>query len=152
MAKIPVRHLKVRDHQNDLFAYHLPIRVYFENTDAGQVVYHSEYIKFLERARTEWLRHLGFVHGNLQTENDIVFVVSELSLQFSKPARLDDLLAVTVRLVELSKVRAVFEQAISRDDDLLVSARVTIACVSAGGLKPKAIPADVAAKMNATLG
>jgi hypothetical protein len=79
--------------QPELFVYAFPVRVYFENTDAGGVVYHSEYLKFLERARTEWLRHLGFEHQSLAREHRTVFVVSAVTAEFAAAARLDDLLA-----------------------------------------------------------
>jgi acyl-CoA thioester hydrolase len=75
--------------QPELFAYSFPVRVYFENTDAGGVVYHAEYLKFLERARTEWLRHLGFDHQGLARDHRVMFVVSAIAMDFMKPARLD---------------------------------------------------------------
>ena len=84
--------------QPELFVYSFPVRVYFENTDAGGVVYHSEYLKFLERARTEWLRHLGFDHQNLARNHGVLFVVTAAAIDFTKPARLDDTVAVSVRL------------------------------------------------------
>jgi len=78
--------------QPELFAYSFPVRVYFENTDAGGVVYHAEYLKFLERARTEWLRHLGYGHQALARNHRVVFVVTQAVADFLKPARLDDIL------------------------------------------------------------
>ena len=94
--------------QPELFTYSFPVRVYFENTDAGGVVYHAEYLKFLERARTEWLRHLGFDHQLLARTHRVVFVVTALAADFAKAARLDDTLAVSVHLESLGKVRCVF--------------------------------------------
>src|SRR5205085_871845 len=89
--------------QPELFAYSFPVRVYFENTDAGGVVYHGEYLKFLERARTEWLRHLGFDHQALARDHRLVLVVTAIAIDFLRPARLDDTLAVSVRLESLGK-------------------------------------------------
>ena len=102
--------------QPELFVYSFPVRVYFENTDAGGVVYHGEYFKFLERARTEWLRHLGFDHQALGRDHGMVFVVTSMAIDFQKAARLDDYLAVSARLESLGKVRCVFTQEIRRDD------------------------------------
>ena len=137
--------------QPELFAYSFPVRVYFENTDAGGVVYHGEYLKFLERARTEWLRHLGFDHQALGREHGMVFVVTALAIDFQKAARLDDNLAVSVRLESLGKVRCVFVQDVRRDDEVLVVARVTVACVTGEGFRPLEIPAALRRKMEASL-
>ncbi len=137
--------------QPELFVYSFPVRVYFENTDAGGVVYHGEYLKFLERARTEWLRHLGFDHQWLARNHRIVFVVSQVAVDFLKPARLDDNVAVSVQLESLGKVRCVFLQEIRREDDLLVRAKVTVACVTGETLKPVEIPEALRRKMQASL-
>ena len=116
--------------QPELFVYSFPVRVYFENTDAGGVVYHAEYLKFLERARTEWLRHLGFDHQALARNHRTQFVVTSLAIDFQKAARLDDMVSVSVRLESLGKVRCVFAQEVRREDEVLVKAKVTVACVS----------------------
>jgi acyl-CoA thioester hydrolase len=137
--------------QPELFAYTFPVRVYFENTDAGGVVYHAEYLKFLERARTEWLRHLGFDHQALARSHNAMFVVTAIALDFVKPARLDDTLAVAVHLESLGKVRCVFMQEIKREDEILVKARVTVACVTDLAMKPVEIPAPLRKKMEAAL-
>ena len=137
--------------QPELFVYSFPVRVYFENTDAGGVVYHSEYLKFLERARTEWLRHLGFDHQGLARDHRAVFVVSAVSADFARAARLDDLLAVSVRLESLGKVRCVFAQEVRRDDEVLVRARVTVACLTCESMKPVEIPDPLRKKMEASL-
>ncbi len=135
--------------QPELFTYSFPVRVYFENTDAGGVVYHSEYLKFLERARTEWLRHLGFDHQALAREYRIVFVVSSISVDFLKPARLDDNLAVSVRLESAARVRCVFEQEIRREDEVLVKGRVSVASLFQETFKPAEIPEPLKRKMEA---
>ena len=137
--------------QPELFVYSFPVRVYFENTDAGGVVYHAEYLKFLERARTEWLRHLGFDHQALARNHRIVFVVTQAVADFLKPARLDDNLAVSVQLESLGKVRCVFQQEIRRDDELLVRAKITVACVTGEHFKPAEIPEALRRKMQASL-
>jgi acyl-CoA thioester hydrolase len=137
--------------QPELFVYSFPVRVYFENTDAGGVVYHGEYLKFLERARTEWLRHLGFDHQALARNHRMVFVVTSLNIDFLKAARLDDTLAVSVRLESLGKVRCVFVQEVRRDDEVLVRARVTVASVAGESFKPVEIPEPLRRKMEASL-
>ena len=137
--------------QPELFVYSFPVRVYFENTDAGGVVYHSEYLKFLERARTEWLRHLGFDHQALARNHRMIFVVTSMAIDFSRAARLDDTLAVSVRLESLGKVRCVFAQEIRRDDEVLVRARVTVASVAGETFKPVEIPQALRRKMEASL-
>ena len=137
--------------QPELFVYSFPVRVYFENTDAGGVVYHAEYLKFLERARTEWLRHLGFDHQALARNHRIVFVVTQAAVDFVKPARLDDSVSVSVQLESLGKVRCVFTQEIRRDDDVLVRAKITVACVTGEHFKPAEIPDALRRKMQASL-
>lgn len=137
--------------QPELFVYSFPVRVYFENTDAGGVVYHGEYFKFLERARTEWLRHLGFGHQALARDHGMVFVVTAMAIDFQKAARLDDNLAVSVRLESLGKVRCVFAQEVRRDDDVIVVAKVTVASLAAESFKPVEIPAALRKKMEASL-
>ena len=137
--------------QPELFVYSFPVRVYFENTDAGGVVYHGEYLKFLERARTEWLRHLGFDHQGLARDHRAIFVVTSLAIDFARPAKLDDMVAVSVRLESLGKVRCVFAQEVRCDDEVLVRAKVTVACVSGEQMKPVEIPAALRRKMEASL-
>jgi acyl-CoA thioester hydrolase len=137
--------------QPELFVYSFPVRVYFENTDAGGVVYHGEYLKFLERARTEWLRHLGFDHQALARSHRVQLVVTALAIDFLKAARLDDNVAVSVRLESLGKVRCVFVQEVRRDDEVLVRAKVTVACVAGESFKPTEIPEPLRKKMEAAL-
>jgi acyl-CoA thioester hydrolase len=137
--------------QPELFAYSFPVRVYYENTDAGGVVYHAEYLKFLERARTEWLRHLGFDHQGLVRTHRVQLIVTYLAVDFAKPARLDDTLAVGVQLESLGKARCVFAQEIRREDDVLARAKVTVACVSGDSMKPTEIPEPLRRKMEAAI-
>jgi len=136
--------------QPELFTYSFPVRVYYENTDAGGVVYHAEYLKFLERARTEWLRHLGFDHQALGRNHKVVFVVSSMAIDFVKPARLDDMVAVSVQLESLGKVRSVFVQEVRREDEVLVKAKVTVACLTVDSFKPVEIPEPLRRKMEAS--
>ena len=137
--------------QPELFVYSFPVRVYFESTDAGGVVYHGEYFKFLERARTEWLRHLGFDHQALARNHGMIFVVTSMAVDFLKAARLDDTLAVSVRLESLGKVRCVFVQEVRREDEVLVKAKVTVASLTAEAFKPTEIPEALRRKMEASL-
>ncbi len=122
-----------------------PIRVYWEDTDAGGVVYHASYLRFLERARSEYLRHLGIEQETLRKDNGVVFVVRDIAIGFLKPARLDDLLDVTVALTERRPASLVFEQKILRTADglPLAEARVRAACVDAAAFRPRPIPDDL---------
>jgi tol-pal system-associated acyl-CoA thioesterase len=135
--------------QPELFSYSFPVRVYYENTDAGGVVYHAEYLRFLERARTEWLRHLGFDHQGLARDHRVSLVVTALAVDFVKPARLDETIFVGVQLESLGKARCVFAQEIRREDELLVRAKVTVACVAFESMKPAEIPEALRRKMEA---
>jgi acyl-CoA thioester hydrolase len=136
--------------QTPLFSFDFPQRVYFEDTDAGGVVYHAQYIKFLERARTEWLRYLGFTNSDLERKYKMLFVVSEIAVEFVKPARLDDAINISVSIENLGRVRVMFHQEIRRGEDTLVKARVTVATVAAETFKPIEIPTDVRKKMEAS--
>lgn len=126
----------------DLHTFSFPIRVYWEDTDAGGVVYHAAYVCFLERARTEWLRALGVSQHSLRECDDVVFAVRGMQLDFLAPARLDDALDVEVRIVEVGRASMVFVQRIVRATDarVLIEARVRVACLSASAFKPRALP------------
>ena len=120
--------------------FSLPTRVYWEDTDAGGVVYHAQYLAFLERARTEWLRAQGLGQEALRAEHDLVFVVRDMQIDFRKPAKLDDLLDVRAELRECRKASFVFAQSILRDGAVLVTATVRAAAVRASAFTPVAIP------------
>ncbi|UXI67671.1 tol-pal system-associated acyl-CoA thioesterase [Tahibacter amnicola] len=122
-----------------------PIRVYWEDTDAGGVTYHASYLRFLERARSEFLRARGIEQERLRADNSVVFVVRDLTIGFLKPARLDDVLRVTVALTERRGASLVFQQQILREADasLLVQARVRAACLDAIRFRPRPIPDDL---------
>jgi tol-pal system-associated acyl-CoA thioesterase len=120
-----------------------PVRVYYEDTDAGGVVYHSQYLNFMERARTEWLRASGFVQSVLKQELQVLFVVHSMQIQFKKPARLDDDLKVVSQLIEMGRGSFSCQQQIMRDDVILLEAQVKVACVDADSFKPTGIPARI---------
>ena len=118
----------------------LPVRVYIEDTDAGGIVYYVNYLKFMERARTEYLRTLGYQHYALADEN-FQFVVHSANVQYRHPARIDDALQVTARLEKLGKATLLFDQQVLRGNTLLCQAAIKVACVTADTLKPTGIPA-----------
>jgi acyl-CoA thioester hydrolase len=120
--------------------FSLPVRVYWEDTDAGGVVYHAQYLAFLERARSEWLRSLGRDQELLRREHDLVFAVRAMQVDFRAPARLDDLLEATVALRECRNASMVFAQEVRRDGGLLLSASVRVACLAASSFRPRALP------------
>jgi acyl-CoA thioester hydrolase len=115
--------------------------VYWEDTDGGGVVYYANYLKFLERARTEWLRALGFVQTELAKDPGIVFVVASLTIDYRRPARLDDALLVTCDYEPDGAACMRFAQRIARGDDTLVEASVRVACLDAASFRPKRLPA-----------
>lgn len=119
-------------------AFSLPIRIYIEDTDAAGIVYYVNYLKFMERARTEYLRHIGFGHY-LLTE-DYLFVVRKVQIDYKQPAKMDDLLQVTARIIKQGKASLQFEQCLYRNDSLLCAAIIDIACVHQQSLKPCALP------------
>jgi acyl-CoA thioester hydrolase len=121
--------------------FSLPIRVYFQDTDAGGVVYHASYVNFLERARTEWLRECyGYSNAGLMREFGMVFVVRSLKLDYLKPALLDDLLAVSVQLKDVGRSRVTLCQNVTRDESVLVEAEVHLVCVAMDSFRPVSVP------------
>ena len=120
-------------------AFHWPVRVYWEDTDAGGVVYHAQYLAFMERARSEWMRGIGFGQELLRETYGLCFVVRSMSIDFRAPARLDDSLAVSVGLAQCRGASLVFAQEVRRDGELLVGAEVKVAAVSAETFRPQAI-------------
>jgi acyl-CoA thioester hydrolase len=128
--------------------FSFPIRVYWEDTDAGGVVYHASYVRFLERARTEWLRAQGVGQQALRDRDDLVLVIRDMTLDFHKPARLDDQLDASVVLTERRSASLLIEQAISRDGQLLVSAKVRVACLVASSFRPRPLPEWLAAGLS----
>ncbi len=120
--------------------FHLPVRVYYEDTDAGRVVYHSNYLKFFERGRTEFLRALGWSQRELINEGTCAFVVASMSINYRRPAVLDDALDIQTRLTTLRQASFVFEQKAFRDGVLLCDATVKVACVDPVRGMPMIIP------------
>jgi len=123
------------------------VRVYYEDTDGGGVVYHSNYLNFMERARTEWLRHLGFEQTYLRDELNLIFVVHSVQISFKKPAKFNDLLNITSQLLKIGRGSFEFLQKISVNQQALVEAQVKVACVDALTFKPVGIPEQIRLKM-----
>jgi acyl-CoA thioester hydrolase len=120
-----------------------PVRVYWEDTDAGGVVFYANYLKFFERARTEWLREAGFGQRELHDRFGLLFLVVDTRLRYHAPARLDDELEVTVSAGPPRGATIVLEQQALRGESLLVDSRITLACVEANTLKPRRIPPPI---------
>jgi len=127
----------------------LPVRVYYEDTDAGGVVYHSNYLNFMERARTEYLRELGYDQDVLANELDVLFVVSSIQIDYKRPARFNDELEVRTSVENMGRASVEFSQVISRKSDnpqqmeVLTEAAVKVACVGATTFKPGAMPQSI---------
>jgi acyl-CoA thioester hydrolase len=121
--------------------FRLPVRVYYEDTDAAGVVYYANYLKFLERARTEWLSARGFEIAALERNQGIAFAVRRVEIDFLKPARLGDRLDVTFAIVDGGRARLVVRQEVVRGDELLATALVTVVCLDQAHWKPVRIPA-----------
>jgi acyl-CoA thioester hydrolase len=120
-----------------------PVRVYYEDTDAAGVVYYANYLRFMERARTEWLAAHGHALAELERHADIVFVVTHADVAFRQPARLGDLLAVGVDVAPLGRARFVARQPIRRGGETIVDATVTLAAVDRTTFRPRRIPAGL---------
>ena len=120
------------------------IRVYYEDTDAGEVIFYANYLKFMERARTEWLREIGFDHKILKEKYKLLFAVKNLTIDYIKPGYLDDLLTITSKLVESRKASLIFQQNIKNENnELLSQADVKIACINANTLKALSMPEEL---------
>jgi acyl-CoA thioester hydrolase len=126
-----------------------PVRVYYQHTDAGGIVYHGVYLDFMEAARTELLRALGFELADLAAEERILFIIHRIIVDYHKPARLNDQLTVTAAIARAGYVRLDFDQRVLREQELLVAARVRIACVDARTLAPTAMPPSLREKVQA---
>lgn len=130
-------------------AFHWTVRVYYEDTDAGGIVFYANYLKFFERARTEWLRALGIGQQELIARQGAMFVVKSASVDYRAPARLDDELAIVTTIEKLGRASVQFLQQAWHGEQLLASASVKVGCVDAASMRPRALPDDVAAKMQA---
>jgi acyl-CoA thioester hydrolase len=123
--------------------YRWPIRVYYEDTDAAGVVYYANYLKYFERARTEWLRSFGFEQKTLARDYNVIFVVRALSVQYLRPAQFDDELTVELAVAEQPRASILFKQAVKRRHETLASAEVRVTCVNTQTFKPVRIPAAI---------
>ncbi len=137
--------------ENDPTPFRFQLRVYWEDTDAGGVVFYANYLKFFERARTEWLRSLGHQQERMRAETGAVFVVTDTSLRYLRPARLDDLIAVTVDVRHAGRAQMTVAQeawrvpAVQGDTEaLLAEGTIRIGCVDAGTFRPQRIPNSIA--------
>jgi len=133
--------------------FRFTLRVYWEDTDAGGVVFYANYLKFFERARTEWLRSLGHEQERLRAETGMVFIVSDTRVRYLRPARLDDLLAVTVQVEHAGRAQMTIAQQAWRQtpqgEELLADGTIRIACVDAGTFRPQRIPTAIADSLTA---
>ncbi len=132
---------------NDAPSFDWPVRVYWEDTDAGGVVYYANYLKFLERARTEWLSALGLEQDRLALDAGVLFVVRRVEADYLRPARFNDRLLVRSRLSELGHASLVMQQEVLRDSERLLSARVQVASVEPVSFRPARIPRFVTEKI-----
>jgi acyl-CoA thioester hydrolase len=123
--------------------HHWPIRIYYEDTDSGGVVYHSNYLKYMERARTEWLRDFKVDQKALKDNLNLMFVVHEIDIKFIRPAVFNDEIEVQTKLEKLGSVKIELEQKIFRSSELLIESRVVVASVNSISMKPMRIPNEI---------
>ena len=128
--------------------FSFPIRIYYEDTDAGGVVFYANYLKYMERARTEWLRSAGFEQDVLAEQQNLVFAVHRVKLDYLKPARFNDLLQVTATIKKEGKASLDFYQEVRRDDTVLCKADIQIVCVDIDKFVPRPIPEDIVSAFN----
>lgn len=127
----------------------LQVRVYYEDTDAGGVVYHSNYLNFMERARTEWLRHIGFEQHTLIEKDEILFAVQKISIDYHKPALFNELLNIKTRIIQSRRASLVFEQIIfNQSEETICKAEIKIACLNSNTMKPESIPETILLELN----
>lgn len=149
MARETVASAPAVDVGDGLFT--IPVRTYFQDTDAGGVVYHARYLDFFERCRMEWLRHLGIECRTLASKDGVLFIVRSLEIEYAKPARLDDALVIGLRVEVVGGAQMVVRQQVSRDDEILATGRVHLACVAAEGLRPARMPPYLRERISAWL-
>lgn len=129
-------------------AHQWPVRVYFEDTDAGGVVFYANYLKFMERARTEWLRALGVEQKMLINNHDIGFVVAGLDMQYKAAARLDDLLTIQTRITQMGRASLNFAQRVVLFGEVLAQGNIRVGCVKLSSMKPSALPDELQQKLS----
>ena len=128
-------------------AFRWPVRIYWEDTDAAGIVFYANYLRFFERARTEWLRSLGFEQEQLRASAGLGFVVTDTSLHYRAPARLDDKLEVTVRVGHVGQASMTVAQQARRADELLAEGTIRVGCIDLGTFRPRRIPEDILARI-----
>ncbi len=128
--------------------FSIPVRVYYEDTDAGGLVYYANYLKFMERARTEWLRRLGFEQDALSAEEGVIFAVRAVKVDFYKPGRFNDLLQATVNIRRRGGASLTLKQEVQRNSTTLCEAEVKLACLDARSFSPRPIPNRVVAQLD----
>lgn len=134
---------------SDSKEFNWSVRVYYEDTDAAGLVYHSNYLKFLERARTEWLRAYGYSQESLRHNFNIIFVVKDMTIRFHQAAKMDDLLSVNARLRQCRGASLLFQQTIHNEQSAPVcEAEVNVACLDADTLKPRRLPQPLKEELN----
>ena len=129
----------------------IAIRIYWEDTDAGGVVYYANYLKFFERARTEWLRAIGVEQDTVLAQTGAAFMVADVQLRYLAPARLDDLITVSVKVVQQGQASMLLEQQAWRGDTLLVQGKIRVGWVHTASLRPRRMPAEVLAALGAAV-
>ena len=130
----------------DTFSF--PIRIYYEDTDTAGVVYYANYLKFFERARTEWLRTMGFGQADMARTDGKAFVVRAASTRYLKPARLDDVLTIHSRITRVGRASLEFSQWCERDGETLATGQIEVGCVSLDTLRPCAMPGPISARLS----
>lgn len=131
------------------FRHTLPVRVYYEDTDAGGIVFFTNYLKFMERGRTEWLRSSGIDQSKVADEFQRVFIVTALDIRYKKPAKLDDLLEIHSAVTRMGRASLHFAQTITRDKELLAESNIQIGCIDTVNMRVAAIPDSVRIKFAA---
>ncbi len=126
-----------------MMQHDIPIRVYYENTDAGGIVYHAQYLNFAERGRTEFLRHVGFLNSELAVEFSCIFVVRRIEIDYLKPAILDDLLTLRSTILEMKNTSFVMHQCLYRGEEKISDIHVVLVCVDTKNYKPVRLPESV---------
>jgi len=127
--------------------HRFPLRVYYEDTDLAGIVYYANYLKFIERARTEWVRDLGVDQSEMKAEQDIVFAVRRVEADYVAPAKFDDELEVQTSLETLTPARIILKQVVTRDGEVLFEALVTLVALTSVG-KPTRLPAEIRRLVN----
>ena len=126
--------------------FSLPLRVYIEDTDAGGIVYYVNYLKFMERARTEFMRSLGYGKDYI-FNHDLMFVVRDVAVKYRKPAQLDDELLATARVIRVKGASMTMAQRVRRGEEIMAEGDISIACVDRAGLKPRRMPDEMRARL-----